>query len=217
MGEIKYTLLTEGTSDKALIPILNWLLKIYFPSYAIQSEWADLGRLPKPPKSLPDRIKFSLQLYPCDVLFVHRDADNQGRLQRVSEIESAFEASSYLSEKDSLVCVVPVRMTEAWLLSDERAIRLAADNPNGKNPLTLPQIGSIEQCADPKTLLHNNLEQASGVAGRRLKKFKTRMGSRVQRISELTQDFSPLRRLEAFRILETEVKAFSGQHSSRKA
>ena len=56
MKEIRYTLLSDGSSDKALLPILSWLLYQHCPEYAIQSQWADLGRLPKPPKQLPEKI-----------------------------------------------------------------------------------------------------------------------------------------------------------------
>jgi hypothetical protein len=36
--------------------------------------------------------------------------------------------------------VVPVRMTEAWLLADEFAIRSAPGNPNGTQSLDLPDL-----------------------------------------------------------------------------
>ncbi|MEL7494519.1 MAG: hypothetical protein AAGJ95_11220, partial [Cyanobacteria bacterium J06554_11] len=197
MKEIRYTLLSEGSSDKALLPILNWLLQIHLPGYAIQSEWADLSRFPKPPKTLEKRVSASLKYYPCDVLFIHRDADNQGQAQRRNEINEAIERAN-LAKGISTICVIPVRMTEAWLLSDESAIRVAADSPKGHQTLDLPHLKSIENIADPKELLYTMLRQASQVSGRRLKRFNQRLSSRVQRISEMTQDFSPLRELEAF-------------------
>jgi len=46
MSSIRYTLLTDGSSDRALIPILNWLLRQHLLNHEIQSEWADLSRLP---------------------------------------------------------------------------------------------------------------------------------------------------------------------------
>jgi len=66
MKELCYTLLSDGSSDKALMPILTWLLRKYQVECAIQSNWADLRRLPKPPKTLLPRIISSLELYPCD-------------------------------------------------------------------------------------------------------------------------------------------------------
>jgi hypothetical protein len=91
MKELKYTLLTDGTSDKALIDILNWLLQECGIDYAIQPEWADLSRLSVKPKSLSERIINSLELYPCDLLFVHRDAEKEDRQNRVDEIQEAID------------------------------------------------------------------------------------------------------------------------------
>ncbi len=136
MNEIRYTLLSEGTSDRALLPILTWLLQGHLSGCAVQSEWADLARLPKPPKSLSERIQCSLELYPCQVLFIHRDGDNQGREQRLEEIGKAL--TQVRRSMSPTICVIPVRMTEAWLLLDEAAIRTAADNPKGSQALQIP-------------------------------------------------------------------------------
>lgn len=75
MSDLRYTLLCDGGSDRTLLPILEWLLREHHVSYALQPVWADLGRLPRPPKSLSDRISDTIALYPCDLLFVHRDAE----------------------------------------------------------------------------------------------------------------------------------------------
>lgn len=210
MSEIRYTLLSEGTSDRALLPILTWLLQCHLPGYAVQSEWADLARLPKLPKSLTERIQSSLDLYPCHVLFIHRDADNQGRKQRLDEIGKAL--AQIRSSMSPAICVIPVRMTEAWLLLDEKAIRTAADNPRGNQALQMPNIRDIEHHADPKAELHNLLRQASGLQGRRLKKFNARLSEKVQRISAITDSLSSLRKLGAFQALEADVKDFSERY-----
>jgi hypothetical protein len=47
MREISYTLLCDGSSDKALLPILTWLLRTHQVKCAIQANWADLRRLPR--------------------------------------------------------------------------------------------------------------------------------------------------------------------------
>lgn len=209
MKEIRYTLLSEGPSDKALLPILDWLLRQHFSEYEIQREWADLAKLPVPPKSLSDRIDMSFRLYPCNILFVHRDADNQGWEKRVEEIDTAWgsitEKQKYAQVK--LVHVIPIRMTEAWLLLDEAAIRWAAENPRGGRALDIPLAKTVENLADPKATLQALLRQASGASGRRLKRFNERTGDRMVRIAEEIQDFSLLRQLSAFQRLETCVQA----------
>lgn len=202
MAELRYTLLAEGTSDRALLPMLGWLLKAQLPDIAIQADLADLSRLPHPPKELSERIRTSVELYPCDILFVHRDADNQGWEQREQEIRSAL--AELEDAIPPTVCVIPVTMTETWLFLSEAAIREAASRPHGREDLSIPPWRSWEAIADPKSLLETILKTASGCTGRRLKKFRPR--ERIQRIAELIEDFSPLRQLEAFQRLEAAIK-----------
>ena len=45
MQELRYTLLTDGTSDAVLLHHLTWLLRQY-TERAVQSAWADLTRSP---------------------------------------------------------------------------------------------------------------------------------------------------------------------------
>ena len=94
-------------------------------------------------------------------------------------------------------------MTEAWLLIDEKAIRQAADNPNGTERLELPPIQKLESLPDPKQWLHEALVLASEKKGRRLQQFKRDLPSRIHRVAALIDDFSPLRRLPAFQQFET--------------
>jgi hypothetical protein len=203
MDEIRYTLISDGSSDRSLIPVLTWALHEKDDVARVQSEWADLGRLPSPPRNLRDRILYAIDLYPCDLLFIHRDAERQDPKRRYEEINSALREAALQGFQTPVVCVVPVQMTEAWLLIDEDAIRRAAGNPNGNNPLDLPELSDIEQIQDPKGILFQVLEDASGLTGRRLKKFNPSK-SRI-RITELISDFSALRRLCAFQELEKNI------------
>ncbi len=58
------------------MPILTWLLRENGVICPIQSLWADLYRLPKkPPLMSREEFQAILDLYPCDLLFVHRDSD----------------------------------------------------------------------------------------------------------------------------------------------
>ncbi|MEH2183740.1 hypothetical protein [Nostoc sp.] len=207
MKELCYTFVSDGSSDKALMPILNWLLRVNQVECAIQSNWADLRRLPKPPKKLLPRIIKSVELYPCDLLFIHRDAEKEPRENRVAEIRQAVEEVKQSLVVPPHVCVIPVRMQEAWLLFDEAALRKAAGNPRGREPLELPNIYKLEQLPDPKDILHELLCKASGLRGRRLKQFSSdKLNGCVHRLAEIINDFSALRALSAFQILETEIK-----------
>jgi hypothetical protein len=203
MKELRYTLVSDGSSDRALIPILNWLLRQHAIGFALQPAWADLRLLPRPIRDLPIRIQWGLELYPCDILFVHRDAERMQPNRRLQEIQRALSDFDTRT-RQSAICVVPVRMTEAWLLFDEVAMRRAAGNPNGEQSLRLPSLLQMEELPNPKRILHDLLRQASGLTGRRLKTF--RADAAVHMVAEYTADFSPLRTLPAFEVLERRIE-----------
>jgi hypothetical protein len=197
VGEIRYTLLGDGPSDRVLLHHLSWLLRQH-SRQAVQATWADLSRLRNQPKGLSARMAQAVALYPCDLLFVHRDAEREPHAARVAEIHKHLNTIAV-----PVVCVVPVRMSEAWLLFDERAIRLAAGNPTGRAPLALPRLAELENEANPKQVLREQFITASGLSGRRQKRFDT--AAAVQRLGECIADFSPLRALPAFAALEREI------------
>jgi len=207
MDELRYTLLSDGSANKALMPILTWLLQQHLPYVAIQGEWADLRRLPKPPSRarLAERICVSLDLYPCGLLFVHRDAENVSSAQRFSEINGAVHQAQSFIQVPPTVSVVPVRMLEAWMLFDLHAIRRAAGNPHGTQSLNLPPLRYLENLANPKETLYQILRNASGLRGRRLRSFNHH--AVLHRIPEFIEDFSILRTLHAFRRLENDTRA----------
>jgi hypothetical protein len=200
MKTLRYTLIADGSSDRVLIPILDWVLKQHLKKTAIQAAWADLRSLKKPLKELHEKIGRAIELYPCDVLFIHRDAESQSRKQRLEEIETAM--TEIKTHKH--IPVIPVRMQEAWLLIEESAIRQAAGNPNGRERIELPKIKKLESLPDPKEKLYQLLVDASGLTGRQRKRFEA--GKSVHRLVDLITDFSALRKLSAFNALETDIK-----------
>jgi hypothetical protein len=202
-NELRYTLLPDGPSDEALLPILTWLLRKQDIQQPIQSECADLRRLPNPPKELSQRIEKALDLYPCELLFIHRDAEKEPFENRKREIENAINKVAKKGQIPPSVCVVPVRMQEAWLLFDENAIRKASGNRNGRNTLNLPRLAQLEQLPNPKDVLHNSIREASGLNAHRQKKLN--LGVITRRVAEFVTDYSPLRNLSAFAQLEADI------------
>jgi hypothetical protein len=197
---MRSTLVTDGASDKVLVPILGWLLGQHTTA-PVELQWADLPRA-----SLRERVQAAVALYPCELLFVHRDAEREPRARRVDEIRAALRG---LRDVPPAVCVVPIRMQEAWLLFDEAALREAAGCPNGEMALALPPLKRIERLPDPKECLYTLLRQASGLQGRRAKQFRPQV--HAHRLSDLIEDFSPLRRLPAFQALEAELEEILAQ------
>lgn len=208
MDELRYTLLSDGPSDQALLPILTWLLRQHLHCLPIQSRWADLRRLYRPPRELYEKIRKSIELFPSDVLFVHRDAETASLEERLNEIEQAVMDTGIVNGVSIVICVVPVRMTEAWLLFDIDAIRQAAGNPSGTVPLELHRLSDIESLPDPKRILHRALRTATQYGTHRIKRFD--VSRAVQRVPEYIEDFSPLRSLPAFAALEEDVRRAVG-------
>jgi len=199
---INASLLTDGSSDRVLIPILEWLVGVLTPT-PLAVQWVDLRGIRSRPTALRDRVNEALRLYPCDMLFVHRDAEGQPAELRYREITTAMPAHR------RGVPVVPVRMQEAWLLHDERALRKAAGRPSGAEPLHLPSLSRVERVSDPKATLHGALLTAAGVTGRRRRAFDAT--GTAQRLAGLIKDWTPLRQLPAFTRLEADTRTALGQ------
>ena len=204
MNDLTYTLISDGSSDSALMPILDWLLRGNGVQCAIQRQWADLRWLRRPPAGLAGRLRAAVDLFPCDLLFVHRDAEAELPATRREEIAGAVIEAFDDLRRPAWVPVIPVRMSEAWLLFNEAAIRKAAGNPSGRSILRLPSLARSENLPDPKNLLWNLLCEASELSPRR--RAQLQIGPMRHRITEYTRDFSPLRTLAAFAALEHHLK-----------
>jgi hypothetical protein len=201
---LKYTLVTDGPTDANLLPVIDWTLRNTGGVELPNGMRAEFWRLRDPPESLEARIAKAVELFPCDALFIHRDAEREDPGVRSREIQCAVEAAGRAGCRMPAVAVIPVRMLEAWLLFDERAIRQAAGNPNGRVPLNLPDVRRIEQRPDPKEDLKAALRTASELQGRRLKKFSWQKA--FWRIVDFFDDFSPLRDASAFVAFEASVR-----------
>ena len=203
MQHIQFTLYAEGPTDRALLPILAWLVRETHKPDTVAYEFLSKPEL-RSNLSFSERLQTSLELAPCDILFIHRDADKQNPQLRYDEITAAVGALQTQGAKVPHVCVVPVRMTETWLLTDESAIRKAAGRPNGNESLGLPKLGRLESLPEPKDTLHELLRKASGKKGRRLKSFDVREAAAL--VPESTTSFAPLRQLNAFARLEADLQ-----------
>lgn len=171
----------EGSSDAPLAGIVESLF--LDRGFMVRLSAPDFSLLDRTPKDVRSRVSAGLALIGdgADVVVVHRDADNAGADARLNEIEKAVQDAG---RDFALVPVIPIRMTEAWLLLDERAIRQVAGNPNGRMRLDLPTPREVEHVADPKTRLRDCLLAASGTAGRRREMFQKRFPQHRRQLLE---------------------------------
>lgn len=203
-GELlRYTLLGDGSSDRALLPILNWLIRDIAGSVPLEAQWADLGPMSPSEKPLQQRVRKALEYYPCHILFIHRDSERPEASElRVEEIRRACARLEPQIPELRTVCVIPVRMTEAWLLFDEAAIRRAAGNPQGRKPLKLPSIRQMEK-VHAKDMLHQAIRDASELTGRKAKKLEVSRAIHV--VADFISDYGRLNQLPSFSRLREEL------------
>lgn len=107
-------------------------------------------------------------------------------------------------KRKKVICIVPIKMMETWLLINQEAIKKASGNRNFKEIMNLPTINKLESFNNPKEELHNLLKKYSGLTGRRLSKFNVHQA--VHFVAEYIEDFSILRNLKAFQIFESDLK-----------
>ena len=118
MMELNFTLLSDGSSDRALLPILTWLLKEQRVMFGINPEWADLRRLPKPPKTLAERIVRAVDLYPCDLLFIHRRFLTSTHSTSIQGARTRLGRSGRVSVREldgQIIYVARMRSFLAWV------------------------------------------------------------------------------------------------------
>lgn len=131
-----------------------------------------------------------------ELVFIHRDADGAGREARVSEIAAGVNAAM---SGVACVPVVPVRMTEAWLLLDEGLIREVAGNPNGRVKLNIPTAREAERMADPKAFLKDLITTASETTGRRRRELINAFSFARRRLLEELDPNGMVGQLESWR------------------
>ncbi len=193
MNELTYTLLADGTSDRALMHIINWLLNDLFPKMPITSRFATLLN-----RKLDERIENAIKFYPCDVLFVHRDAENESYEKRKNEIERFWKDAKMNNER--MIPIIPIRITETWFLINEQAIKLASGNPNSKIKINLPKISELEKFKTPKETLFNLIREANDSKKRNMKNLD--LNNCRQRVAENIESFALLRELSSFQKFE---------------
>ena len=205
MEILTYTLISDGSSDTTLMQIINWCLRNLYPELPINYQYADFRSLQQKPRQgdVKRRIELASVLYPGDLYIYHRDAEKCNRNildERKSEILDVLDENT----RNKVVCIIPIKMMESWLLTSETAIKKAANNPNGRIQLNMPNIKKIEQISEPKDLLHQLLKDATENSRRRQRNFNVEQA--VHLVAEYTDCFDKLRQLPAFNKFEQELK-----------
>lgn len=202
----------EGTSDQPLADIVeNLFLE---RDVEVRLSRPDFSLLRKVAKDVESRVRAGVELLggSVDLVVVHRDADNVGALQRREEIVRAVGA---VIASATTVPVIPVRMTEAWLLLDEEAIRRVAGNPRGRRELGLPSLRKVESVADPKLLLQQCLLAAADCTGRRREQVAKRFNEHRRQLMQRIDCAGPLVELPSWQQLLDDIEEATEALASR--
>ncbi len=184
--QITYTVVADGGTDRLLVPIIDWTIHRLDPEVDILEP-----EFEKRAGSVGEHFESSTRT--TMLVFAHRDAEASSIDDRLREFDSV----------SGVVPVVPVRMSEAWLLIDGDAIARAADS---RAAVDLPKLNTLENVVDPKSELETLLFAAAGSpTGRRGKKFKSSLAKRRVNLASLITDYSPLESLEAFRRFQSSL------------
>jgi len=139
------------------------------------------------------------------ILFIHADADADAKAAREERIKPAMNRLTATGEfsSDRIVAVIPVKMTEAWMLADPDALRKALHLAENLD-LELPaRTRELERLTDPKTQLQQITRLSSTRKRQRrrrdpLKSLPRQLGDSIS--------LDCLRRLPAFQTMERELR-----------
>jgi hypothetical protein len=195
--------LGEGSSDRGVMIHIERIAEECGVPVVVTAP--DLDRLSFEDRTIAGKLATVQKLGGAyDLLVIHRDTDRSTREARVAEIRAAVEK---VMPKVPWVPVVPCRMTEAWLVLDERLIREVAGNPNGRVALQLPTAGEAERLSDPKALLKDLLVTASELTGRRRRMFQVSFPFHRKLILERTGPGGPISQLPSWQAFTRDLRA----------
>ncbi|SHE24038.1 hypothetical protein [Actinomyces glycerinitolerans] len=183
----------EGTSDNRLAKVLERLLMSMRPGADVNLEPEPHEWNGKRPNNVEEKIK-ALAEEPYDLIFVHRDADNAGIEARIKECRKPGD--------DRVVPVIPVTMTEAWVLAD------LWSNEKEKETFRAWAAGKglsrkvIEGLADPKRTLEEYLNRDRSS----FMKATAFARKRSQLVEQIRID-GDVKHLEAWKRLEKELES----------
>lgn len=187
--QLAYAIVADGEADRLLVPIIQWAVHRLDPHVEILE--------PEFRKRKGSVAEF-LDAYQTGamLIFVHRDAESRALEERLREFDTV--------NRPDVIPVVPVRMSESWLLFDGSAIAEAAGSATAQVPV--PDMTQIENTPDPKAHLDRLLLQAAGAPrGRRGKNFKRSIAQRRAAVATAISDYSPLENLPAFRSFQSSL------------
>ncbi len=205
--QIGYT--TEGTTD---IRFLENIIRKSFEKIALECESEievyQPEYLRKEGNGFINQINTIAQKYSFfHVICVHCDSDSPS-IENVlqNSITPAFTAVAQLEDTacKNLVALIPVQMTEAWMMADLNLLKEKIGTDKSNMDLGLPvKVNAIEGISDPKKVINDALRIAQQEQPKRRKKL-----SISQLYSPISQELSIelLEELPSYRLFLENVR-----------
>ncbi len=204
--------ITEGTTD---VRFLGQIIRRTFEDVAFDCQ----GEIEVyEPQHIESRGEFVPEVFEASkyaheigmkVLCVHTDADARNDNHVIQyKINPAFENIENSGENNlckNLVAVIPIRMTEAWMLADKEVLKNEIDTELLDTDLDIHR--NPESYADPKEAIENAIRIARSNLPQR-KRYEFGIGELYQIVGQKT-DLAILSRLSSYqKFRENVVKSF---------
>lgn len=194
MTTLVTALYAEGPTDQRFLPLIIQRTAVQILSQRGHTIVDVLEPMLVEPPAKGERdhaiLAVARRVHGYHLLFVHADADaptaTAALRQRIAPGIALVQAAQQRGETvcPDLVPIVPVQMTEAWMLADRAALLAVMGSPADHHDLAMPvRPQQVEQIADPKQQLSSIFAEALASRTRRVR--------RRHRIAEL---YEPLGR-----------------------
>jgi len=183
MNTIIFALYAEGRTDERFLPLIIQRTAIDIlirrgKKIVYVADPAVLVLENPEPSSRAERIlRAAQQASGYHALIVHADADHPTAYQAMKErIQPGFER--VLTERDKnevcrqLVPIIPIRMTEAWMLADIEALQEVIGTDLDAERLGISKKRNIESDTDPKQTIKEAVRNAEANSSPRRRRIK---------------------------------------------
>ncbi len=158
--QLLLALYAEGPSDTRFLPIIIQRTARSITGQHRSIDVLDLTIISKKQGACEECILHAARdAYGCHALIVHSDADDKTsvrahkeRIQPGFDLVLKFKSSEEVCEH--LIPLIPVQMTEAWMLADGEALLDVIGANRGPQDLRLPKASEVERDANPKRTLN---------------------------------------------------------------
>ena len=181
MTTLVTVLYAEGPTDQRFLPLLIQRTAVQILSQRGHTIVDVLEPMLVEPPEKGERdhsiLAVARRVHGYHLLFVHADADaptaTAALRQRIAPAVALVQAAQQQGETvcTDLVSIVPVQMTEAWMLVDRAALRAVMGAPSDHHDLDMPvRPQQVEQIADPKQQLSRIFAEALASRTRRIRR-----------------------------------------------